>query len=237
MNTYISIVSHGHQHMLAENSLLSTSSDFRIFVRENIPHCDRVVPDEVSYTLNLRKAGFGSNHNKTFETAKPEPEDWFIICNPDIIARPEQVRQMLSQAEAEGAELAAPMLWNNITGRFDHNVRPRARLFFLMLSFFGISGPSRYSSKQLENLETVDWASGAFLAIKAGLFRRLGGFDDRFFMYMEDVDLCGRAETMGVRVRYFGDVCIIHNAARDNRKLFSRSFLNHLRSVMRYFFF
>ncbi|MDV7271833.1 glycosyltransferase family 2 protein [Thioclava sp. A2] len=237
MKTYISIVSHGHQHMLMENSLLAASDDFRIFVRENIPERDRVVPDEVSYSLNLRKAGFGSNHNKTFETAQPNPDDWFVICNPDIIATPEQVRQLLTQAEAEGVELAAPMLWNNKTDRFDHNVRPRVRLLYLMLSFVGMPGPSRYSAGQLEKLQTSDWASGAFLAIKAGLFRKLGGFDDRYFMYMEDVDFCRRAELLGARVRYFGNVRMIHNAARDNRRLFSRSFLNHLRSAMRFFFF
>ena len=223
--------------MLMENKLLAASSDFRIFVRENIPDSERVVPDEVSYSLNLRKAGFGSNHNKTFELAQPDPDDWFVICNPDIIATPEQVRQLLTQAENEGTELAAPMLWNNKTDRFDHNVRPRVRLLFLILSFVGMPGPSRYSADQLEKLETSDWASGAFLAIKAGLFRKLGGFDDRYFMYMEDVDLCRRAETLGARVRYFGNVQMIHNAARDNRKLVSRSFLNHLRSAMRFFFF
>jgi len=237
MNTYISIVSHGHQHMLMENGLLAASGNFRIFVCENIPDRDRLVPDEVSYSLNLRKAGFGSNHNKTFELAQPDPDDWFVICNPDIIATPEQVRKLLTLAEAEGAELAAPMLWNNKTDRFDQNVRPRVWLLFLMLSFFGMSGPSRYSEGQLEKLETADWASGAFLAIKAVLFRQLGGFDDRYFMYMEDVDLCRRAETLGARVRYFANVRMIHNAARDNRKLFSRSFFNHLRSVMRFFFF
>ncbi|SFQ78789.1 glycosyltransferase [Donghicola eburneus] len=237
MKTYISIVSHGHQQMLLENSLLAAFGDFRIFVRENIPESDRRVPDDVSYTLNLRRAGFGSNHNKTFETVQPDPEDWFVICNPDIIATPEQVRQLLYQAEAEGFEFAAPMLWNNKTDRFDHNVRPRVQLLSLMLSFIGISGPSRYTADQLEKLQTSDWASGAFLAIKAGLFRKLGGFDERYFMYMEDVDLCKRAEALGVRVRYFGNVRMIHNAARDNRKFFSRSFLHHLRSALRFFLF
>lgn len=237
METYISIVSHGHQSMVMNNRLLAALSDFQIIVCENIPDSERLVPDDVRYILNLRPAGFGSNHNKVFELSQPCPDDWFIICNPDIVATSEQVRKLLTQAENEGAELAAPMLWNNNTDRFDHNVRPRVRLLFLILSFAGIPRPSRYTADRLEKLETADWASGAFIAIKARLFRKLGGFDERYFMYMEDVDLCRRAEILGVRVRYFSNVKMIHNAARDNRKLLSRRFYNHLRSVMRFFLF
>ena len=237
MKAYISIVSHGHQGMLMGGGLLVASGDFRVLVRENVPECGRLVPDEVSYAQNLRKAGFGANHNRNFEAAQPDFGDWFIICNPDIVATPDQVRQLLIQADSEGAELAAPMLWNRKMNCFDHNLRPRVHLIFLLLSFLGWSGPSRYSEKQLRSLQSPDWASGAFLAIKAELFRRLGGFDDRFFMYMEDLDLCVRAEAVCVRVRCFSNVRLIHNAARDNRRLFSRSFFHHARSVIRFFLF
>lgn len=237
MNVIISIVSHGHQKVLLESELVTAPGPFRVIVRENIPESERVVPDSVDYVLNLRRSGFGENHNKTFEFSCPDADDWFVICNPDIAATAEQVEELLIRADRERIKLAAPMLWNSRANGFDHNVRPRVRLRSLALSFAGISGPSRYSKEQLEKLETADWASGAFLAIKAGFFRDIGGFDDRYFMYMEDVDLCRRAELAGVRVRYFGDIRMIHDAARDSRRTLSRNFAHHLRSVIRFFFF
>lgn len=237
MNVVISIVSHGHQAMLQENELVASPNQFRVIVRENIPESERLMPGNIDYIQNLRRSGFGANHNKTFEMARMDVDDWFVICNPDIIVSANQVSDLLLRADSDGAELVAPMLWNNHTNEFDHNVRPRVRLFGLALSFVGVSGPSRYSEELLVTLETADWASGAFLAIKAGLFRNLGGFDERYFMYMEDVDLCRRAKSACISLNFYNDIRMIHNAARDNRKILSRHFAYHLRSVWRYFFF
>ena len=80
-----------------------------------------------------------------------------------------------------------------------------------------------------------DWCSGALMAIKAGTFRELDGFDESYFMYMEDADLCMRAARKGVKIRFYGDVAMVHNAARASRNIFSASFVQHLTSALRYF--
>lgn len=66
--------------------------------------------------------------------------------------------------------------------------------------------PSVYMKEKSD----CQWVSGACFAIRADLWRRLEGFDTRFFMYCEDVDLCLRVRQAGLRVQYFPQARVIH---------------------------
>lgn len=232
----ISIVSHVHQNLIVESSLVAGMQEFDIVLRENVPDAKRLISEEevATFVQNLRTAGFGANHNRNFELAAPEDGDWFIICNPDIAADAALVAQLLDLAEKDGACIAAPALWNNKTNRFDDNVRPFPTIASLCLSFAGVAAPSRYSEDDRAGLTNPDWASGAFVAFRAAMFRQLQGFDERYFMYMEDVDICRRARDHGCLVSFYPEVQLIHNAARHNRRIFSQNFKYHLTSVIKY---
>lgn len=73
-----------------------------------------------------------------------------------------------------------------------------------------------------DGLKTVDWVSGCALFIRHDLFNRLGGFDERFFLYFEDVDLCRRAQALGfetvladyLRLTHLGGRSLKQNATR-----------------------
>jgi GT2 family glycosyltransferase len=233
----ISIVSHGHQSLIGETGLLAELRDFEIVLRENLPSAKQLIGNEevATFVQNLRVAGFGANHNRNFEYAAPRDDDWFVICNPDIAANAALVARLLELAEKDSASIAAPKLWNNTTNRLDDNIRPFPTVVSLFLSFVGVPGPSRYSEDTLVRLTTPDWASGAFVAFRADMFRQLHGFDERYFMYMEDVDICRRARKHGYSISFYHDVQIIHNAARHNRRIFSRNFRYHIMSVIKYF--
>lgn len=233
----ISIVSHGHQSLIAESRLVAGMRDLHIVLRENLPDAKRLIGDTevATFVQNLRPAGFGANHNRNFELTAPENDDWFVICNPDIAADVTLVLQLLDRAEQDGACIAAPALWNNKTNRFDDNVRPFPTFASLFMSFLGFAAPSRYSHDTVAGLTHPDWASGAFVAFKAAMFRQLHGFDERYFMYMEDVDICRRAREQGCRIRFYPEVELIHNAARHNRRVFSRNFRYHVISIIKYF--
>lgn len=77
--------------------------------------------------------------------------------------------------------------------------------------------------------EEKDWVSGAALFIRANLFGKLGGFDERFFLYFEDVDLCWRARELGFQVKLFSQLSIIHKGGKsqaspeEQKKHFYRS--------------
>lgn len=233
----LSIVSHGNQRLISESNLMADMRGFDIVVRENVPDAKQLISNAqvTTFVQNLRTAGFGANHNRNFELAAPGDDDWFVICNPDIAANAAQVNRLLDLAEKDGASIATPALWNNKTNRFDDNVRPFPTFASLFLSFAGVAAPSRYGDDALAELTDPDWASGAFIVFKAALFRQLFGFDERYFMYMEDVDICWRAREHGCLVCFYPEVQLIHNAARHNRRILSRNFRYHLTSVVKYF--
>jgi GT2 family glycosyltransferase len=64
--------------------------------------------------------------------------------------------------------------------------------------------------------QDVDWANGACLMVRRDLFERVGGFDERFFMYFEDVDLCRRVHHQRYRVRHVADGEVVHLVGRSS---------------------
>ena len=71
--------------------------------------------------------------------------------------------------------------------------------------------------------QDVDWANGACLMVRRSLLQQLGGLDEAFFMYFEDVDLCRRLHQHGYRVRHLAEAEIIHfigcSSGRDRERL------------------
>ncbi len=68
-------------------------------------------------------------------------------------------------------------------------------------------------------IKAVDWVLGSFLFIRAGSLRRVGFFDERFFLYFEDTDLCKRFWKKNLKIVYNSEVEIIHNHNRDSAKV------------------
>ncbi len=82
---------------------------------------------------------------------------------------------------------------------------------------------------------TVDWASGAALVLPRAIFNELGGFDDRFFMYMEDVDLCLRANRHGVPVWYWPGAFVQHEIGASSSTCSFRALKYRHISIWRYY--
>ncbi len=93
-----------------------------------------------------------------------------------------------------------------------------------------------YLCKDIDQTKTqeVDWAMGAALFMSRETYAQLGGFDQRYFLYMEDEDLCLRAWKQKIPVIYYPKVELIHNHLRGSTHL-SRKTLWHLQSLFKYF--
>jgi GT2 family glycosyltransferase len=79
-----------------------------------------------------------------------------------------------------------------------------------------------------------DWVAGMFMLFCGDAFRRMGGFDEKYFLYYEDVDLCARIRLAGWRVAVCPTVTAIHDARRASHRSM-RYFRWHLTSILRYF--
>ncbi len=89
--------------------------------------------------------------------------------------------------------------------------------------------------RDVDSYGNPDWIGGAFMAFKAASFEKLGGFDESYFMYYEDTDICHRAKNEGMKIVYNPEFYIVHEAKRDGRKIFSKPFLWNLTSMIKYF--
>lgn len=87
--------------------------------------------------------------------------------------------------------------------------------------------------------QDVDWANGACLMVRRSLLHQLGGLDEEFFMYFEDVDLCRRLRQQGYRVRHVAEAEIVHfigrSSGRDRERLQLVWELSRIRYIEKHF--
>ena len=81
----------------------------------------------------------------------------------------------------------------------------------------------------------VDWVTGAFMMVRHDVFETLGGFDEHFFMYWEDSDLCLRALKAGWKTMYEPGAQVVHFTGRASRHAPVRSLIAFHRSVFRHY--
>jgi GT2 family glycosyltransferase len=89
--------------------------------------------------------------------------------------------------------------------------------------------------KNHSQIMEVDWVSGSCLLIKREVFEKVGLLDERFYMYVEDVDLCYRAKKTGFSVFYFPPVLVIHHIGKSTQKKKFNMLLEHHRGM--YYFY
>lgn len=95
----------------------------------------------------------------------------------------------------------------------------------------------RYLRSDLDpsTVQDVDWVSGACLLHRREVSDRLGGLDERFFMYCEDVDFCLRARRAGWSVRYHPALTVTHHVAASTRRRSTMMLVERHRSLWRYY--
>lgn len=160
--------------------------------------------------------GFAAGNNLAAQQARGRI---LLLLNPDAVPEPGALARGIAlmdqhpDAGLAGGELRGP----------DGSRQPSARMFpTLRDELFTLSGlAARYPQSRLfarldrrwadpEQPALVDWIPGAFVFIPAALFARLGGFDERFFMYYEEVDLCRRIRQAGYRIYYWPELKAMH---------------------------
>jgi GT2 family glycosyltransferase len=185
---------------------------------------------EVKWIQLKTNIGFGKACNVGARNAAGE---YLLFLNPDTIVS----HRTLSMACAFMQERAdVGMLGPKILNP-DGTLQPGCRRGFptpesAMFHFFGLSRlfpkSLRFGHYHLTWLDPdesseVDAISGSFMFMRRTLFEKLGGFDERFFMYGEDIDLCRRVHEAGFKVWYFPPIQIIHLKGRSSARRFWHS--------------
>ncbi len=162
--------------------------------------------ENVKIINNNKNVGFGSACNTGAKNTRGE-----ILCflNPDTEIVSENIQELLDEfGEDDKLAIIGPKLLNDKNEIQWWCAGMEVTMWDILLNNIGIKRSKKIweSSKKVE----CAWVSGAALFIKKNIFQKLGGFDEKFFMYFEDIDLCKRARNSGYKVLYCPYVVIKH---------------------------
>ena len=173
----------------------------------------------VKFIVQDINGGFSQGCNRGMKAANGE---WLLFLNPDTILQRDNLKTLLSKATASPAWKLIGIRQLNDYGRDTH---PHG----IFLKWWNVWAPVRSlerwvkgapSSKHYLSTAPVtypDWISGSFVLIRKNDMEKLGGWDERFWMYCEDMDLSKRAAELGWKRVMYNEISCIHSHGGSSR--------------------
>ena len=196
---------------------------------------------KVTCVANDKNYGFAGANNQGIKLAKGE---YLLFLNPDTIMHSgasDYLVNFMDSTKDVGA--CGPKLLNE-DGSLQRSVRQfpsyRGALYrFTFLNHFKIfkNNYRNWLMKEFDhkNQRDVDQLMGAALLVRKSIIDKIGGFDENFFMYYEEVDLCYRIKQYGQRIVFLPQVCITHLGGRSSQQIPAAKRIMMLRSLLEYF--
>lgn len=202
---------------------------------------------EFKIILNNRNNGYAKANNQGIKLAQGK---YILILNPDVIVLPDSIEKLVKFLDQNPkAALVGPQLLNP-DKTIQHSCYSFPRLYTpaVRRTFLGkLPGLKKELKRYLmldfdhQKTKEVDWLLGAALMIRKEILDKIGFFDERYFLYFEDVDLARRIKQAGFKVYYFSESQMIHfhqrlSAAQASfPSLFSKITWIHIASALKYF--
>jgi len=200
------------------------------------------MPMPVCFERNAENRGFGVACN---QGARIGGAPYLLFLNPDARIGPGVLRRLVDFLQAEDHAHYAVVGPQLIDERGDVSrscARFPSPVSFIAQSL-GLARLGLFSSSAMHMHEwthdrsrDVDHVIGAFYLVRRAVFERLGGFDERFFVYLEDIDLSRRIDRNGGRIRFCADVQAFHAGGGTSRKVKAARLFYALRSRIQYAF-
>jgi len=234
----LSIVSHGDADKV--NHLLTSLqrhepgiSQFQLIVTDNLGNelsdLDPSPWESLQILRNDHPIGFAQNHNNTFKLARGR---YFAILNPDLVFEEAVFDGLITRIHTHGASLIAPKIIDE-NGKTQDSFRSLPTpLELIQRRLFGYS--FEIPQPNSDGLIHPDWIAGMFWLTPSNVYRELGGMDEKFRLYFEDVDFCTRARFKGMKILVDTRLKVQHDAQRSSRGKLYYLFL-HTVSATRFF--
>ena len=243
-------INHQHGEMITKmiDSFIALDQDLptEIFVINNIedPVTKNWLKTEhpnITLIENTRPKGFASNVN-TVIRQYPDYE-FYLLINPDVICLPGMLASLLQEMAADSqAGVTGPTLFNP-----DGTVQPSRRRFATFgvlilraLHFDAVikhlPAVDRYLMNDVtfETTTEVDWITGAVMLIRKQALDQVGLFDERFYIYFEDEDLCCRMWQKGWKIVYVTQAQAYHaHLAEGRKRILSKANFRHISSAIK----
>ena len=165
---------------------------------------------------NAENVGFGRANNQAMRVARGR---WFMLLNSDAVLVDDSVAALFEQVQEDDGIGVAHCRLEFPDGRLQHSAYPFPTLATAAvenLGFYKLMPEKRAGSMLLSGYwdyaeeRDVDWVAGAFMLMPRDVFERTGGFDERLFMYGEDLEWCYRIRDAGWRIRYYPQARVKH---------------------------
>jgi len=195
--------SSGYEIILADNGSMNfDKSEFQ-----------KLFPEIVILDLK-ENTGFGKANSLAADIAKG---DILFFLNNDTVTDSEYLSKVEEKFhnDPEIGIIGARLLNKDFTYQLSHGKLPSfSREFIDKLIYYAfekkLKWPVKYLTSKYEKEQYTDWVTGAALFIKKDVFIKAGGFDEKFFMYFEDKELCKKTLVLNKKIIYFPEVSLVH---------------------------
>jgi len=198
-----------------------------------------VLPDEfpnVHFILSPDNLGFAAGNNLGLTLAKGE----FCFClNPDTELIDDSLDKLVARLKADKTiGIGAPKLLYG-DGSLQRSIRP-------FYTFWGSLFDNRFMNPVFSKFPTinkfvpvlldhsksskVDWVKGAAFLIRTDLMKQINGFDEQFWIYGEEMDLCMQVWKAGYSIQYYHDLVIMHYEGQSTRQSSEKMFIQNYKS-------
>ena len=197
---------------------------------------------QVKLIENKRNLGFSRGCNQGIKQSQGR---YILLLNPDTELTPGGFKKMIDFMDSKSeAGICGPKMMDQ-----EGNLHLSCRSFPSYLTAISSSQSilnrifpqnllsQKYLLKEKDHsqIREVDWVSGSCLLAKKEMLEKVGLLDERFYMYVEDVDLCYRAKMAGFSVFYFPLVAVIHHIGKSTQKKKFSMLVEHHKSM--YYFY
>jgi len=197
--------------------------------------------EEIEYIALGENIGFGAGHNKILKKIK-NVSKFHLILNPDVYFKPEVIPNLIAKLNRHQivSMIAPKILFPDGNHQYSCRRYPRAsellarRFTFLEPLFKNLIKKGKYQDRDLKSSFFADYITGCFHLYKTEDFVNLNGFDERYFLYMEDVDICRKIEKIDKMKLYYPKEEIVHVLKQGSSKDLNL-FLRHTSSAIKYF--
>lgn len=235
----LSVVSHGHGAMVVNllrdiQALNWPPEAYEVLLTLNAPEETKLFSAfqndlPLHIIANTEAKGFGANHNAAFKRSHGAA---FAVVNPDVRLPALDLNAWLAPLGQDKIAACAPLARDS-QGQLQDNARRFPTLWSLAKRV--LTGVRQPSYDPQAGPQTIDWAAGYLLLLRREAFEQVGGFDEAYFLYMEDVDLARRLSRQGWKVLWDTTTHIIHDSQRASHRQW-RHLRWHVQGAARYFF-
>ena len=251
MELSIIIVNYHHSHFLRDClesvGLTVQKIQFEVIVVDNSSKDLGLISvlnqfPEIRLIDNSTNLGFACANNQGAKIAKG---DFLLFINPDTTMKEGAIETMLGHLRSDpSVGIIGPKVLNP-NGTIQYSCRKFPTIwsglfnrYSLMTHFFPNNRHSRdylMSDYDHNSACSVDWVSGCCMMIPASVFRKANGFDENYFLFIEDIDLCQTMKKEGYRVYYFPSSQILHRISSSNARIAPQTIIKRHKGMIYYY--